>query len=151
MLNRTKREAAWDTGYPAVLFVVKCHRTLTCDANYFIYLFIFLLAVLFLVWCMGCRRHMQAFSGGSERGVPFIAVLGFVTAVRLWLQSMVSGMRRLSSCGTWIKYSPMTWSRRSRSRGGTSVTCIGRQIRNCWTTREVPKYFVLTYFLPAVL
>ena len=107
MLNRTKREAAWDTGYTTVLFVMKCHRTLTCDANYFICLFSCWLC-WFLVWCMGCRRHMQAFSGGSERGILFIAVLGFVTAMCHWLRNVVSRLHRLSSCGTWIKYSPMT-------------------------------------------
>ena len=88
MLNRTKREAAWDTGYTTVLFVMKCHRTLTCDANYFI--------CYFLVGCAGswcgawavvaiCRLSLVAVSGGYSS-----------------LRCSGLSLRCVTGCGTWF-------------------------------------------------
>ena len=38
---------------------------------------------------------------------------------------------RLSSCGVWLRHVGS-----SQNKDGTHVSCIGRWIRNHWTTRE---------------
>ena len=39
------------------------------------------------------------------------------------------------------------WDRGSPTRGGTHVPCIGRQILNHWSTREVPQLLFSSEFL----
>lgn len=91
MLNRTKREAARDTGYPTVLFVMRCHRTLTCDANYFIYSFVYFLIGCAGSWCGAsavvaiCRLSLVAVSGGYSS-----------------LRCLGLSLRCVSCCGAWF-------------------------------------------------
>lgn len=130
MLNRTKREAARDTGYPTVLFVMRCHRTLTCVmlTILFIHLFIFLLVVLGLGVVHRLLPHMQAFSGGSERGYSSLRCLGLSLCMPL-LRSMACSRMRFSSCCTWIKYSPTTCRPVPQSRDGiVSSVLAGRSL-----------------------
>ena len=47
---------------------------------------------------------------------------------------------RLSSCGVWAQLPHGIWDLSSPVRDRTSIPCIGRQILNHWTTREVPGF-----------
>jgi len=44
----------------------------------------------------------------------------------------------LSSCSAWASLSHSMWDLSSPVRDQTHIPCIGRQILNHWTTKEVP-------------
>ena len=48
------------------------------------------------------------------------------------------GAHVLSSCDAQASLPRSVWDLSSPTRDQTCVTCIGRQILNHWTTREVP-------------
>lgn len=73
-----------------------------------------LVAVASLVWSTGSRVH------GLQQ---------------LWL--MGSRTCRLSSHSPRAKWSHGMWDLNSQTRDQTGVPCMGRQILNHWTTREV--------------
>ena len=50
--------------------------------------------------------------------------------------------RMLSSCSAWAYLSHSTWDLTSLTRDRTCFPCIGRQILNHWTTREVPSCYL---------
>ena len=52
----------------------------------------------------------------------------------------VYAAHRLSSCGVQAQLPRGMWDLRSPVRDWTSIPCIGRQILNHWTTREVPDF-----------
>ena len=129
------------------------------NINLFIYLF---MAEL------GLRCCVQAFSSCSEWGLLFVVACGFLIVVAslccgAWalgaqasvvvargLSSCVSSVLecRLSSCGTWASLLRSMWEY-SRTRAQTRVPCVGRQILNHCTTREVPTIlFYLFIFWP---
>lgn len=55
-----------------------------------------------------------------------------------WLQHSAGPSLRLSSCGAQALLLRNMWDLPSPTRDQTLVPCIGRQICNRWTTREVP-------------
>ena len=66
-----------------------------------------------------CRSYLLHTRSSLQQAQSFIAGWGF------------------SSCSMWAQLLGM-WNLTSLTRDQTQVTCIGRQILNHWTTREVP-------------
>ena len=111
--------------------------------NLFIYLFLVLVAA--------CRLSLV----GASRGYSSLRCAGFLLRWLLLVWSMGSRPTGFSSCGTWAQQLWLTGSRAqaqqlwlmglaapqhvgsSWTRTRTRVPCIGRQILNHCTTREV--------------
>ena len=72
------------------------------------------------------------------RGCSLVAVCGL-----LLLRLPGSRAHRLGGCGTWAQKLPCKWN---LPRLGTPVPCIGRQILNHWTTREIHTIFCVILF-----
>ena len=60
-----------------------------------------------------------------------------------WVGLLVAGHGLESECTQWLQRMGLVAQRHvdlsSPTRDQTHVPCIGRQILNCWTIREVPK------------
>ena len=67
----------------------------------------------------------------------FIWLHRVLVEVRESLRCIVVAQGR-SGCGAWSYWLHSTWDPRSPSRDQTCIPCIGRQILNHWTTKEVP-------------
>ena len=69
-----------------------------------------------------------------------VAALGLHGACGLSLAvEMCSRAHGLSSCGARALLPLSMWNPSSLTRDQTWVSCIGRQILNHWTTKEVPQ------------
>ena len=117
----------------------------------FIHLFVFIFG------CIG-SSVAQAFSSCGECGLLFAAVRGLLTVVtslvaehglqahqlqQLRRTGSVVVARRLQSTGSVVVAHGLSCSTAwgsSRTRARTHVPCIGRQILNHCTTREVPAF-----------
>ena len=94
-------------------------------------LFYLFLAVL------GLRCCARAFSSCSERGLLFVAVHGLLIAVASLV--VEHGVQARGLQQLWRTGFVALWHvGSSRTRARTHVPCIGRQILNHGTTREVP-------------
>ena len=80
---------------------------------------------------LGLRCYTWAFFSCSEQGLLFTVVRGLLIVCRA--QALGTQVQEL-----WFTGLVATWHvGSSRTRDGTCVPCIGRQILNHWTTREV--------------
>ena len=70
--------------------------------------------------------------------VLLAAAASLFEAQALLLWSTGPRARGLSVCSTWVSLPQDIWDISSLTRDRTCVLCIGRQILNQWTTREVP-------------
>ena len=101
--------------------------------------FFFLLSLAVL----GLRCCAWAFSSSSERGLLFVALLGFSLWWLLLLQSTSSRHLGFRSCRTWTWLLWGTWNLlRPRIE---LIPCLGRQILTHWATRDVHVIYVYTF------
>ena len=95
---------------------------------------------LFILGCPGSFCCVLAFSSCSELGCSLVVLQG---PWLLLLRAQALGGAGLSSCSTWAQelwYTGLValWHAESSwTRDQTRVPCIGRQILNHWTTRQV--------------
>ena len=78
----------------------------------------------------------------SKWEFPFFVVLQLLNGVASLVEPELQGIG-FSSCGAWAQlwYVGSSWT-----RDQTCVPCIGRQILNHWTTKEVPTMFLALEF-----
>ena len=89
------------------------------------------------LFLLGLLCYTQVFSSCSKQGL--------LSSCRSWASHYASfscgawalGLASFSSCGEWAP-GHMGSVVSSQTRVRTCVSCIGRQILNHWTTREVP-------------
>ena len=99
-------------------------KHLTLEPTFF-YLFIYVFIYLF--WAaLGLSCSMQDLSLWRT-GFSLVVVHG------------------LSSCGVCTQLPHSRWDLSSQTRDQTHFPCIGRQILNYWTTREVPRTYLLNH------
>ena len=105
------------------------------------YLFIYLILA-----ALGLRCCTQAFSSCGERGLLFLAVHGLLIAVASLV--VEHGGCRVQAQWLWRTGLVAQWHVGSSwTRAQTRVPCTGRQILNHCTTREVPKFFNISFIL----
>ena len=121
-----------------------------CLFIYFLKFYLFIFTVLCLRCCV------QDFSSCGEQGLLFVAVCELLIVVaslvvkhglqacglqQLWRVDSVVVIRRLQSTDSVVvvhRLSSLRHVGSSRTRAQTCVPCIGRQILNHCTTKEVP-------------
>ena len=87
----------------------------------------------------GPRCSTQGFPRGSQTLCLWLwRACAVVVALRLSSCGTWAPERRLSGCSAWALLPCGKWDLNSPARNQTCVSCIGRQILNHWTTREVP-------------
>ena len=92
----------------------------------------------------------QVFSSCGKQGLLFVKVHGLLIAIASRCGAQALGHVGFSSCSTWAHqymYMGIVAPKHvvfSRTRDWTCVPCIGRQILNHWTTREVPALSLLS-------
>ena len=92
------------------------------------------------------RRIFIAVRGIFRYGVlaSLVATHGLLSSCGTWAPEhagSVVAVCRLFSCGMWAQLPHGMWDLSSPTRDQIHVPCIGRQILNHWTTREVPPLF----------
>ena len=96
-----------------------------------------------LLWCAGSRAHSLSSCGTWALQLWHVGsrACGLCScgtqALQLWCAGSVVVARRLS-CHVQVQFPHGMWNLSSLTRDRTCVLCIGRQILNHWTTREVP-------------
>ena len=129
---------AWDC--PLVICQSQDSNSVCLTPEYFLFVFFFFKSVNFD--CTGSSLLCEGFLHLLRTGLLFIAVWGLSLRWLLLLQSTGSRMWASVfvapglSCSKACKIFP--------DRDQTCVPCIGRQILNHWTTREVLDHLLLT-------
>ena len=85
----------------------------------------------------------------ASRGYPLVAVHGLLIVVASRCRAQALGIRTQRLWCTGLVVPRHVES--SQTRDQTQVPCIGRQILNHWTTREVPYLELLKVFLTHVM
>ena len=84
-----------------------------------------------------------AFSSCDDQGLLYCGAL-VSHYCSFSLQSIHSTVSTFSSCSVWVH--PLWHVGSSQTRDWSHIPCIGRQILNHWTTREIPPSIILEVY-----
>ena len=113
--------------------------------------FFFFLIMYFFLAALGLRCCTQAFASCGERGLLFIAARGLPIAVAPHVKHglLARGLQSLWHAGSVVVvhgFSCSTACGIFLDQGSNPCPCIGRQILNHCTTREVPPALLFIFF-----